>query len=309
MVEAEVPPRGANAGWWRWALSLLVLAAVAWQLVVAGKDLAANPVALAPLPLLGAVAGLATYLVVACELWRRLVLALGARIGYLDAFAVVFRSNLAKYLPGGVWNLVGRVVLAEKAGVPKLACTISLLMETACQVVGAMVVGLLTLPVFATGTLADPRLLAVAILAVALGMHPRVLNGWLALGQRLTGRELPRLPFGYGFILVMLTCYALNWLLLGSAFALLGQALSGATLALPKLGLLVGAFAVAWNFGVFAFFLPAGLGAREAVLLMLLGTAFPPGWPAALALVARVWFTLAEVAAFGLATWLARGKA
>ena len=64
---------------------------------------------------------------------------------------------------------------------------------------------------------------------------------------------------------------------------------------------------MAWNVSIFAFFFPAGLGVREAALLLLLGTTFPAGWPAALALVARLWFTLGEVAAFGLASWL-RGR-
>ena len=122
------------------------------------------------------------------------------------------------------------------------------------------------------------------------------------MGQRLTGRELPRLPFAYGFVLAMLACYTLNWLLLGSSFALLGQALSPAPLPLDHLGLLVGAFAVAWNVSLFAFFFPAGLGVREAALLLLLGASFPAGWPAVLALVARLWFTVGELLAFAAAS-------
>jgi SAM-dependent methyltransferase len=307
---APVAPVAASGGaWWRWGLSLGLLALVGWQLVKAGGDLASHSVSLAPVPLLGACVGLAGYLAVACELWRRLVGALGAQLSYREAFTILFRSNLAKYLPGGVWNLVGRVVLAQRAGVPKLACTISLLMETACQVVAALLVGLLTLPVFAHGTaLADPRTLGTVIVVLVLGMHPRILNGWLSLAERISGRELPRLPFSYLFVLGILACYTFNWLLLGGSFALLGQALSTAPLSVAHLGLLVGAFAVAWNVSVFAFFFPAGLGVREAALLLLLGTSFAPGWPAALALLARVWFTVGELVAFGVASVLARRK-
>ncbi|MDB5097058.1 MAG: hypothetical protein JWM80_1479 [Cyanobacteria bacterium RYN_339] len=304
---SEAAPATPTGGVLRWALALALLVFVGWQVVKGGQELMARHVTLAPWPLAGSLLGLGAFLVLGCEGWRRLIGALGHPLPYRQAFAILFVSNLGKYLPGGVWNLLGRVVLCERAGVPKLATTISLLMETACQVVAALLVGLLMLPVFASHSLAaDPRLLAAAVGAIALGMHPRVLNAWLALGQRLTGKELPRLPFSYGFVLVMLAFYTCNWLLLGGAFALLGQALSSVALSVPQIGLLVGAFAVAWNAGVFAFFFPAGLGVREAALLLLLGPSFPAGWPAALALVARLWFTVAEVAAFGLAGWLGR---
>lgn len=309
MTEATLAPARPRGAWWRWALSLVLLASVAVQLGKAGSDLARHPVTLAPGPLALSCLGLVVFLVIGCELWRRLLGAMGHTLPYRVAFDVLFRSNIAKYLPGGVWNLVGRVVLAERMGVPKLATSISLLMETACQVVAALMVGLLTLPVFAAGTpLAHPLALGLAVVALAIGMHPRLLNMWLALGERLTGRSLPRLPFRYGFVLAALLGYTLNWLLLGASFACLGQALLGTPLAGVQFGLLVGSFAVAWNVGVFAFFFPAGLGVREAALVVLLGTSFPPGWPAVLALVSRVWFTLAELAAFGVATAWRRGE-
>lgn len=306
---ATAPPARSRGGLaLRWGLSLLLLAGVGWQLAKSREYLVVHPVTLAPLPLLLSFVGVGLYIAFACELWRRLLGALGHRLSYRQAFGALFVSNLAKYLPGSVWNLLGRVVLCEGLGVPKLATSISILMETACQIVAALLVALLTLPCFAAGTpVADPRLLGAAVLAVALGMHPRILNMWLALGQRLTGKELPRLPFSYAFVLAILACYTLNWFLLGGAFAMLGQAMSGTPFSATQIGVLVGGFATAWNVGIFALFAPAGLGAREAALVLLLGAAFPPGWPAALALVSRLWFVLAELVAFGVATWARRG--
>ena len=70
--------------------------------------------------------------------------------------------------------------------------------------------------------------------------------------------------------------------------------------------ILVGGFALAWNAGVFAFFLPGGVGVREAALVMVFGRSFPSGWPAALAIAARVWMTVGEIACFGAAVLLGR---
>src|SRR5258706_434018 len=59
--------------------------------------------------------------------------------------------------------------------------------------------------------------------------------------------------------------------------------------------------AVSWNAGVVAFFLPAGLGVREAGLVVLMGAAFAPGFPPTLALAARLWILVGDLAPFAIA--------
>ena len=51
------------------------------------------------------------------EGWRRVVLAMRQRLGYLDAVRITMVSNLGKYLPGKVWAIAGAALLAERAGV------------------------------------------------------------------------------------------------------------------------------------------------------------------------------------------------
>ncbi|MFP5502980.1 MAG: lysylphosphatidylglycerol synthase domain-containing protein [Candidatus Sericytochromatia bacterium] len=298
-----LPP--ALQGAIRWGLALLLLGLVGYQLAMQWGKLGDQPITVS-WPWVGASAlGLALFLTLSAEGWRRLVCGLDERLSFKDAFRILFYSNLGEYLPGGVWNMVGRVALAQRVGVPPLKTSATLLMEVACQVTAAILVALLTFPAFAgQGMLANPLLLAGAAIAVIIGMHPRILNAVLALGERLTKKTLPRFPFSYRFILGMLAYYTLNWLILGASFAALGQALLATPLTPGQLGLLVGSFAVAWNVGVFAFFFPAGLGVREVALITLLASAFPPAWPAVLALVARVWILAGEALAFGVAMLL-----
>lgn len=298
-----LPP--AVQGALRWGLALLLLALVGYQLAMQWGKLDSQTITV-NWPWVGAAAlGLALFLVLSAEGWRRLVVGLGETLTFKDAFRILFYSNLGKYLPGGVWNMVGRVALAQRVGVPPLKTSATLLMEVACQVTAAILVALLTFPAFAgRGLMAHPLLLGAAAIAVIIGMHPRVLNWVLATGERITKRQLPRFPFSYRFILGMLAYYTFNWLILGASFAALGQALLTTPLTPGQLGLLVGSFAVAWNVGVFAFFFPAGLGVREVALITLLTSAFPPAWPAVLALIARVWILAGEALAFGVAMLL-----
>jgi hypothetical protein len=256
-----------------------------------------------------ALAGILTFFSISAEGWRRRLGGLGVKLAYRDCFRIIFYSNLGKYLPGGIWNMVGRVTLAQRLGVTPLMGTASLLMEVACQLAAALIIALVTLPLWAgSGLQADARLLAAAVLLVPVLMHPRVLNFGIGVGEKLIRRSLPRLPFSYGFVLAMLLLYTCNWGIFSLGFAALAQAISPTTLTLAQVGLLIGAFPIAWNVAVFAFIFPAGLGVREVALAALLGTAFPPGWPALLALVARLWSLGGEVVAFGVASWLSRSE-
>jgi hypothetical protein len=237
-------------------------------------------------------------------------------MGRADAFRLMFTANLAKYLPGGgVWGLVGQVALCQREGMAPLPISIAGLLEAACQVGGATLAALPTLSVLMAGAsggttqwLARPGLLALFALALALGMHPRVMNFALGLAERVTKKPFPRITVGYGLILAMLAIYAINWTLFALAFTALGQAILPVPMTGTQVLAMVGTFLIAWHAGVFAFFLPAGLGVRELAIAVLLGGLFPPGWPATLALVARLWVLVGELASFGVAQLLRRSK-
>jgi hypothetical protein len=303
----------------RWGLSLALLAVLAQQLAARWDALRAQAFAFdARFAALSLVAA-ALYFAGCSLAWQRLLAALGGSLGFREAFHTIYYANVAKYLPGSVWNLVGRVVLCQRRGVPALVASAALLMDSVCQVVAGVLVGLLALPAFAAGEAFGGRAVVAPVAAllalIVAAMHPRVLNAGLASGERLFSRlgrprELPRVPYRYGFVLAMLALYTWNWAVLGTGFALLGRALSPTPLDPSQWLLLVGGFTIAWNVGVFALFAPAGLGVREAAIAMLLAGAFPAGWPALLALAARVWIVACEGAAFGVAAlWAGEAKA
>lgn len=304
-IGAPAPAPAPWKGLLRWGLGVLLLAAVGVQLFSQWGQLQATRLTFNPAWSLAALIGLTTFFALSAEGWRRLLQGLGATLAYRDCFRIIFYSNLGKYLPGGVWNMVGRVALAQRQGVPALVGTASLLLEVACQLAAALLIAFATMPFWSGhGLQADGRVLALLAVAVPLAMHPRLLNWVLGLGEKVLKRPFPRLPVSYAFVLGMLAFYTLNWLLLCLGFAALAQALTPTPLTLAQSGLLVGAFPIAWNVAVFAFVFPAGLGVREVALAALLGSAFPPAWPAMLALVARIWVVLGEIAAFGIASLL-----
>jgi hypothetical protein len=94
-----------------------------------------------------------------------------------------------------------------------------------------------------------------------------------------------------GFGLRWTALYALNWGLYAAAFWLLFLGLEGWTTFLAA----GPAFAAAYVAGYVAIFAPAGIGIREASLVVFLSPVLAPEPAAALAVVARLWTTAVEV--------------
>lgn len=303
----QAPPswRGRALGL---ALGALLLGALGWQLAPRWAELRAAGLTLRPGFLALAFGFLAAYFLTASFLWAQWMRAIGAPLPWRLAFAVMFGANLAKYLPGGPWAQVGRVAWCARLGLPPGAAVLSTLLEAACQLGGAALVALAILPWLAPqAPWAQPAPLALAALAIALGMNPWTVDWARRLAERLGRRPLPAPRLPYPLLLGLLLAYAANAFLLGLGLAALAQAILPNPLSpLPALWL-CGGFVLAWNAGALALFLPAGLGAREAALTAILALGpFPTGWPALLALAARAWTMVGEGFAFLVALPLAR---
>lgn len=287
----------------RWGLVLLLVGVLAHTAAGRWSALSAHALRFDWRWGLLSLAGLVGTLGYTCALWRRWLVALGAPISYAQAFRILFQANVAKYLPGAAWHFVGRVGLAHRAGVPIAKTTLSIVMETACHLAAAGLVGLAALPLM-PGVRPAVWPLALAALAVPLAVHPRVLDAAFGLLGRLTRRPIPPVPFSYRFVLGMLAAYLAYWIVLGGCVALFAQALSSAPLTLAQGALLAGGLTIAWGAGALTLVAPAGLGVREALIVLLVGATFQPGWAIVFALASRLWFLASEAIAFGVALGL-----
>lgn len=275
----------------------LGLALLAWVLVQAWPALQTWPNLPRPdghwLAASGALLGLA--FLNGVGLWRLWLRAMGARLSYGEAFAVVHGSNLAKYLPGGLWHLVGGVVLAQRKGVQGPQGALAFSLDTLGQLAGAL------LWLLACSLWLHPGPVAPALaVALLVAFHPRLLNAAFASAEGLLRRPMPRLAWGQAQILGMLLLHALNWAFISLAFGALLKSL------LPELPPPYGldSFAMAWWAGMVAPLAPGGLGVREASLTLLLAPLGPSAMAPLLALAARLWFLMGEALAFLVAWWL-----
>ena len=225
----------------------------------------------------GALIAASVTVLLAALTWTQILRLLGvpARRRWASIFVV---AQFAKYVPGGVWQYVGRAALASDAGVSPSLTSISVTVEMGAALASAAILALLLLG--SVGAAA-----AACILAGAAITRPR----W------------PRLRMFVRAAAAGLVGYVPAVALAGTSLWFVARALLPASGA--GLPFYIGAWAAAWFLGVIAIFAPGGLGVREAVLIALLRPHIGTADAAVVAAASRLVVTVVDglAASLGLA--------
>ncbi|WP_143780585.1 lysylphosphatidylglycerol synthase transmembrane domain-containing protein [Ornithinimicrobium sp. CNJ-824] len=230
--------------------------------------------------------------------WRAVAGGLGVPLGVRDAAVVYLVGQVGKYLPGSVWNLLASAELGRDRGVGRRLTVGTLLVGVLLSaVVGAALV-LVTLPGVG-GTPLEPHgwlvLLAPVVLLLVL---PPVLGRVLELALRVTGQAPARRRPDAGSVAAGSAWSLASWVAIGLQVLVLAVAV-GAQPGVPLLRTSLGGYALAWLVGTALVFLPAGVGAREAVLALVLAPVLDAGAVLVVVLLSRVLLTLADLLAAG----------
>lgn len=247
-----------------------------------------------PLRLAGSVVTLLLAFAWGGWVWRRLLAQLGVRVAFLPLLRLWYLSSLARYIPGKVWQFVGAAQLGRHLGLEPAPLVTSMVLQMAFLMVAGAAVALPAL--FLADVPSAPTVAASLIAVVAAAVvvvHPRVLNAGLRLASRALPETVLRWEGGWGNGVLLLGMYAVSWVAQGLAFALFVHAV--VEIPSAALPVLVGANALAMVAGMLVFVVPAGLGAREAVLALLLSPWVPMGAAALIAVASRLWTVLTEL--------------
>jgi hypothetical protein len=245
------------------------------------------------------VAGVAAMLM-AASVWARVFRQAGGAVATSEAVAAWLGSNLGRYLPGKVWQLTWIAAYMRARGSSGAAgFAASLALQAVALATGAGVSAALI------GRTAFDDLglwgLAAAAVVVAGALHPAVLRGVIRVGARLLGEPRPEGELTGRDLAVAAVGALLVWALYGVGFWLLTRGVGSS----PPVGPLdaTAIFAGGYVLGYVVLIAPGGLVVREGAIAALLGTVggVPLGVAAGVAVLARVWTTLAELVAFGLA--------
>jgi hypothetical protein len=209
--------------------------------------------------------------------WRTILAGFGYKLPLAPATRIWSTSELARYLPGAIWQVVGRVYLCKPYGVRGTVCSASQLLELVVFLLANILVALSCLLWF--GTKLDPaaaKQMYVVMPLVPLLMlilHPKVFYTLLTKYMTWRGKELPARRVR-GKTLTLLAVWSIVGLLWQAA-ALWVLTHEPLKLELSKWWVVAGSYGLAWCAGFIAFWAPAGLGVREYVFVMAMMFALP----------------------------------
>jgi glycosyltransferase 2 family protein len=235
--------------------------------------------------------------------WRRALAIVGEPRPVVDTLYRYYVGQLGKYVPGGIWPVVGRAEMARRGGVGAGAAYSSTVLSLATTYLAAMVVALATLP-FGLDGRGGQRLVLVLLPLGVLALHPRVVDLALRGVERFAGRRPAVAIPSWGTSVRLLARHVPAWLAIGLATWTIAVALGDP----GGLGNVVFATALSWVVGFLIVPVPGGVGVREAVFVAA-ATSLPAGLAAATAVTARLVFIAVDVSGAAVTTALVRRRA
>ena len=212
---------------------------------------------------------------------------------YLNAHMV---SALARYIPGGIWSIVGKAYLCNKKGVSKQATTVSIILEYVFQIVSSGLFFVALIPfLFQRGKntwLSIGCLLAAAAVLILL---PFCINLGIRILSKVMKKDCGDIRLKPVFVYQVLLRYVGAWLVTGVGLLVLMSAFSDFD-GLQGIYLVL-SYPVSWVVG-FLSPSPNGMGIREGILRVLLGERQAHELVLLIVVTTRIWTILGEIVAF-----------
>lgn len=234
-------------------------------------------------------------------LWWRCLSLFGERRPVGTAISWYFGGELGKYLPGGIWPVVGRGELARRGGVSRSVGYLTTLISYGAMCVGAaLVCGVLAPVAAADGGLSWGWALLALVPVGLIVVHPAVFGRLLALGRRVTKGRIALEPRPWPEMVRLIAWSVPAWVLLGGSSVAAMQALGYH----GQVAHVAFAAVAAWVTGFLAVPVPAGVGLREVVFIALSG--LPTAEATAVAATARLLLIVVDGIGGVLGLWSAR---
>jgi hypothetical protein len=255
--------------------------------------------------LVGAVVAAAAGMTWIAWCWRDALGLLGHRPPRRRVIAWYYSGEIVKYVPGGVWPVVGRGELARRGGVPAGRAYSSVALSLAAWYLADLGLATVLVPLDLAHQAESPAALALLVL-LPLGLaalHPAVLGRARDVLVGLVGRgadvPLPTWRATVGLV----ARYVPAWMCIWAATWMVARALDPDPPVL-RIGI---ATTLSWVAGFVAVPVPAGAGIREAVFVASAGMS--SGVAATVAVASRLVFLLVDVCGLASTAWWHRPSA
>ncbi|MBI5804908.1 flippase-like domain-containing protein [candidate division TA06 bacterium] len=232
----------------------------------------------------------------ACSIkaWEIILEGLGSKMSFTRSWWVITASFLAKYIPGHVWAVGGRMILCKAEGISEKISGTAMIIEMMGLLLGSLLAGIAGIPFLLTqGVPSWVWLMTVPAGVLLILLFSPLLFSLLRWSAKIILKRevaLAASPARFGAAVLL---YFISALIQGAAFFCLIRAIY--PIGLKFLPGAIGLYNGAWAVGFLSLITPGGLGVREGAMAFLLEYFIPVPLAIIISILARLWITLFEV--------------
>ena len=221
--------------------------------------------------------------------WTRMLVTRGHHAPPRSAMAWYFAGQLGKYVPGGIWPIVGRAELATRGGVSRTDAYAA----TGLSMVTTYLAAALTICLGSLLSWSYPLVGILGLLCLIAGFAAFSNSFLRSKTLAVLGRVSPRASAltEPRRLLVLTLTHLPAWILMSLSTTVTALAF-GADIGILHMLFITSA---SWLAGFVVVGVPGGIGVRESVFTALAGTAISPGVAVSLALASRVVFIAVDL--------------
>lgn len=214
-----------------------------------------------------------------------------------EVFAILYASGMFRYLPGRIWILTAQSLWLKKYGITKsqilyinLICIIELIFLS-------LYLGLVYLVMY-TSSLSSSLILILFLFLLLVnilfnGYNKRLMNKVFVLIKKITTIEMKPINISFNSMAVIQLICACSWVLTGLAVYFLAKGLGLEILLLDTIPV-AASMCLSWFAGILVVVLPAGVGVREGLMLVMLKPVLAAQTALLLPLVSRLLLLFSE---------------
>ena len=200
--------------------------------------------------------------------WRSIIQEFGQKVSFRKAFWIMSSSQMAKYVPGGIWFALGRVYLGRSEKLKAEITALSVVIETGLTFLVGILLFFFSLGLSNRGIIVNFLFVIPIFFLFLLALYPPVLNRLMNIGLRFVKRPAIDIKISYLHLLKLSIFFLGLWVaqIIGYYF------LINSIMPIPfsRIFSLAAAYTLSWMAGFIVVIAPGGLGVREGMMSILL---------------------------------------
>ena len=107
--------------------------------------------------------------------WYMLTKKIGVKISFKNALYLWIISNTSRYIPGTIWQYIGRIELGQQIGIARKEGMLAVFYETFLTIISGGLVSFFALSYWAAIGI-KPYIIIIGLIITLIFIHPRILN-------------------------------------------------------------------------------------------------------------------------------------